>query len=302
MKQRGGLGRGLSALIPGAPEAGSTEAGGLLNLPVGSISPNPRQPRIVFEEDAMESMVASVREVGVLQPVVVRQVGDSYELIAGERRFRAAQRAGMATIPAIVRDSDDLTSLQEALIENIHRADLNPIELAEAFMEMQEGLGATQEVLAERMGMSRSAVANTIRLLQLPPSVQDMIARGKMQAGHGRALLGMGSPEAAEALAKRVAAEQMSVREVEETVRRYVDQAAADEKPASGDGATPGAKAPGVPSPLAEVEEILAERLATRVSIQMTAKRGRILVEFGSPDDLERIVSQIMGTGPSLEM
>lgn len=245
----------------------------------------------------MESMVASVKEVGVLQPIVVRRVGDSYELIAGERRFRAAQRAGMTTIPAVVRDSDDLGSLQEALIENIHRADLNPIELAEAFQELQEELGATQEVLAARMGMSRSAVANTIRLLQLPPKVQQMVATKKIQAGHGRALLSLGDPAAQEALALRVAAEDLSVRDVEETVRRRL----ARDEPPKGPKIAAGSRPPGPPSPLAEVEEILAEHLATRVSIQMTAKRGKIVLEFGSPDDLERIVSQIVGGGPGLQ-
>ncbi len=293
-----GLGRGLSALIPGAPDAAGGDAGsGLLELPVSAIAPNPRQPRTTFDEVALESMVASVKEVGVLQPVVVRTSGDGYELIAGERRFRAAQRAGLATIPAIVRESDDVTSLQEAIIENIQREDLNPIELAEALRELQEELGATQELLAERVSMSRSSIANTIRLLQLPPKVQGMVADGKIQAGHARALLSIGDGEAQETLALRVAAEDLSVREVEELVRRYIDQPPA--VPAKGTkkaGPTEVAAA----SPLAEVEEILSEQLATRVKIQMGAKRGRIVVDFGSPDDLERIVSEIIGSGPGL--
>ncbi|MEX0991301.1 MAG: ParB/RepB/Spo0J family partition protein [Actinomycetota bacterium] len=292
-----GLGRGLSALIPGAPEAGGTAAGtGLLELPVNAITPNPRQPRTTFDEAALESMVASVREVGVLQPVVVRTTSDGYELIAGERRFRAAQRAGLATIPAIVRESDDVTSLQEAIIENIQREDLNPIELAEALRELQEELGATQELLAERVSMSRSSIANTIRLLQLPAGVQTMVADGKIQAGHARALLSIGDGQAQETLALRIAAEDLSVREVEELVRRYIDQPRAVP--------TKGKKKAGQPdvsaSPLAEVEEILSEQLATRVKIQMGAKRGKIIVDFGSPDDLERIVSEIIGSGPGL--
>jgi ParB family chromosome partitioning protein len=296
-KQRGGLGRGLSALIPttAAPEIAAAEPGSaLLEIPVGEIAPNPRQPRHVFEEAALEEMVASVREVGVLQPVVVRRTGSGYELIAGERRFRAAQRAGLATVPAVVRESDDVTSLQEALIENIHRQDLNPIELAEALRELQEELGVTQEVLAERVSMSRSNIANTIRLLALPPKVQEMVAEQKLQAGHARALLAMGDADAQEALALRVAAEDLSVREVEELVRRYVDGPPKEVKTKRAPKDTP------TPTPLAEVEEILSEQLATRVKIQMGAKRGKIVVEFGSPDDLERIVSEIIGSGPGL--
>ncbi len=292
-----GLGRGLSALIPGAPETGGADVGtGLLELPVSAIKPNPRQPRTMFDETALESMVASVKEVGVLQPVVVRTSGDGYELIAGERRFRAAQRAGLRTIPAVIRESDDVTSLQEAIIENIQREDLNPIELAEALRELQEELGATQELLAERVSMSRSSIANTIRLLQLPPKVQAMVADGKIQAGHARALLSIGDGEAQETLALRVAAEDLSVREVEELVRRYIDQSAAS--PAKGKKKAEHGNE--LASPMAEVEEILSEQLATRVKIQMGAKRGKIIVDFGSPDDLERIVSEIIGSGPGL--
>ena len=298
-KQRGGLGRGLSALIPGAPEAsGDAETPGaaLLDLPVASIQPNKHQPRTVFNDEALSTLAASLKEVGVLQPVVVRRVGDGYELIAGERRFRAAQRAGLATIPAVIRESDDVTSLQEALIENIHRVDLGPIELAEAFTELLEELGATQEVLAERLGMSRSHVANTIRLLQLPPKVQEMVASGTLQAGHARALLAIGDGDAIETLALRAVAEDLSVRQVEELVRRYVEGPAPSVK--TKDAKRP--KAEPKETPLGEVEEILSEQLATRVKIQMGARRGKIVVEFGSPDDLERIVSEIIGSGPGL--
>jgi ParB family chromosome partitioning protein len=293
MAKRGGLGRGLSALIPGAVEEGG---GGLLEVPVGAVSPNPRQPRNIFDDNALDALALSIQEVGVLQPIVVRKVGGGFEIIAGERRLRAAKKAGLATIPAIVRDSDDSESLREALIENIHRENLNPIELAEAFRELLEELGLKQETLAERLGVSRSHVANTIRLLQLPAQVQTRLAEGKIQAGHGRALLSLADADAQNTLALRAAAEELSVREVEELVRNYLEHpSAASEKPTI--KAVAGSAES---SSLAEVEEILSEQLATRVTIQMSKKRGKILIEFGSADDLERIVSEIIGSGPGL--
>jgi len=279
----------LSALIPGAVEEGA----GLLEIPVGAIGPNPRQPRTMFQDESLEALAVSIREVGVLQPIVVRRGETGFELIAGERRLRAAKAAGLATIPAVVRESDDTESLREALIENIHREDLNPIELAEAFRELLEELELKQETLAERLGVSRSHVANTIRLLGLPADVQQLLAQRRIQAGHGRALLALGDGEAQRSLALRAAAEDLSVREVEEVVRRFVDQPPAEAAPAR---STPRDDA----ISLAEVEEILSEQLATRVSIQMGRKRGRIVIEFGSADDLERIVSEIIGSGPGL--
>jgi ParB family chromosome partitioning protein len=289
--KRGGLGRGLGALIPGAP-ADETATTGLFELPLESIQRSPKQPRTNFEEDALGSLELSVREVGVLQPIVVRRSGDGYEVIAGERRLRAAQRAGLAAIPAVIRESDDTEALQEALIENIHREDLGPIELAEAFRELLEDLGATQDTVAERLGVSRPHVANTLRLLQLPPKVQDLLAERKIQAGHGRALLVLPDADAQTIVAERIAAEDLSVRQVEQLVRRYSQPAPARKK---GQAPAPAA------TPLAEVEERLADRLGTRVSIQMGARqRGKIVVEFGSPDDLERIISEIVGTGPGL--
>lgn len=286
--KRGGLGRGLSALIPGAVEEGA----GLLEIPVGAVAPNPRQPRTMFEDESLEALAVSIREVGVIQPIVVRRVGGEFELIAGERRLRAARLAGLATVPAVLRESDDSESLREALIENIHREDLNPIELAEAFRELLEELGLKQETLAERLGVSRSHVANTIRLLGLPSEVQQLLAERRIQAGHGRALLALGDGEAQRALALRAAAEDLSVREVEEVVRRYVDQPAEEPRPPRIESGPP------EETSLVEVEEILSEQLATRVRIQMTKKRGRIVIEFGSADDLERIVSEIIGSGP----
>ena len=291
--KRGGLGRGLSALIPGAVE----EAGGLLEVPVGAVKPNPRQPRSTFTDEPLEALATSIREVGVLQPIVVRQAGDGFELIAGERRLRAAKLAGLATIPAIVRESDDADALREALIENIHREDLNPVELAEAFRELLEELGLKQETLADRLGVSRSHIANTIRLLALPPEVQSLLAEGKIQAGHGRALLSLGDADAQKNLALRAAAEELTVRDVEEAVRAFLDAPSSATVPAP---EAPKAAAAPEPGALSEVEEILSEQLATRVQIQMTRKRGRIVIEFGSADDLERIVSEIVGSGPGL--
>ena len=289
--KRGGLGRGLSALIPGAVEEGT----GLLEVPIGAVAPNPRQPRTHFGDETLDALAVSIREVGVLQPIVVRKSVNGYELIAGERRLRAAKRAGLATIPAVIRESDDAESLREALIENIHREDLGPIELAEAFRELLEDLGLTQEVLADRLGVSRSHIANTIRLLQLSADVQQLLADGKIQAGHGRALLSLADKESQTSLALRAAAEELSVREVEELVRHYLEHPVEVSTPKP----LKAAPAPDVAA-LAEVEEILSEQLATRVQIQMGKRRGRIVVEFGSADDLERIVSEIIGSGPGL--
>lgn len=283
--KRGGLGRGLSALIPGAPE----EAG-LLEAPVDAVVPNPRQPRSEFDDEALEALARSIREVGVLQPIVVRARGDGYELVAGERRLRAARLAGLATIPAIIRHGDDTESLREALIENIHRQDLSALELAAAFQELLEELGVTQETVAERLGYSRAHVANTIRLLSLPADVQRLLAEGRIQAGHARALLSLPDDAARSALALRVAAEGLSVRQVEDLVRNYVDPAGARQSP----------RHRPVDPMVGEVEEILSEQLATRVRVMPGKRRGKIVVEYASNEDLERIVSEIIGSGPGL--
>jgi ParB family transcriptional regulator, chromosome partitioning protein len=295
MSKRGGLGRGLSALIPGAPEAGDATAG-LLEVPVNAVAPNPKQPRTRFDDDTIAALAASIREVGILQPLVVRKAGDGrYELIAGERRLRAAKAAGLASVPIVLRDSEDSDLLREALIENIHREDLNPIEQAEAFKALLGELGLKQEELADRVGVSRSHIANTIRLLALPLDVQQLLADDKITAGHARAVLPVGDKEAMSSLAVRIAAEDLSVRQTEDIVRRFVDtpRDAAEKQRVAEVTDLPDAN-------LAEVEEILSEQLATRVSIQMGAKRGKVVIEFGSADDLERIVSEIIGSGPGL--
>jgi ParB family chromosome partitioning protein len=296
MSKRGGLGRGLSALIPGAPEAGEASAG-LMEVPVNAVAPNPKQPRTRFDDETIAALAASIREVGILQPLVVRRAGDGrYELIAGERRLRAAKAAGLASVPIVLRDSEDSELLREALIENIHREDLNPIEQAEAFKALLGELGLKQEELADRVGVSRSHIANTIRLLALPLDVQQFLADDKITAGHARAVLSLGDKDAMSSLATRIAAEDLSVRQTEDIVRRFVEAPKdAAEKRRVAEAITEQSDAN-----LAEVEEILSEQLATRVSIQMGAKRGKVVIEFGSPDDLERIVSEIIGSGPGL--
>jgi ParB family transcriptional regulator, chromosome partitioning protein len=285
--KRGGLGRGLSSLIPGA-----AQEQGLLEVPVSAIAPNPRQPRTDFPEESLAALARSIREVGVLQPVVVRPREGSYELVAGERRLRAARLAGLASIPAIVREGDDTESLREALIENIHREDLAALELAAAFQELLEELGVTQETLAERLGYSRAHIANTIRLLSLPGDVQRLLAEGRIQAGHARALLGLPDDEARSTLALRAAAEELSVRQVEDLVRSYAQRS---EEPSVAPSRERTSEAW-----VAEVEEILSEQLQTRVQVTPGRRKGRIVVEFGSREDLERIVSEIIGSGPGL--
>lgn len=293
MSKRGGLGRGLSALIPGAPEAGEASTG-LLEVPANAIAPNPKQPRSRFDDATLRELAASIREVGILQPIVVRRTGQGYEVVTGERRLRAAKLAGLATVPVVLRDSDDADLLREALIENIHREDLNPIELGEAFRQLLDELGLKQEELADRVGVSRSHIANTIRLLALPLEVQQLLTDERISAGHARALLALGDQEAITSLSLRIAAEDLSVRETEEVVRRFIEaptEASPKKQAARSEPADPN---------LAEVEEILSEQLATRVVIRMGRRRGQVLIDFGSADDLDRIVSEIVGSGPGL--
>jgi ParB family chromosome partitioning protein len=280
VRQRGGLGRGLSALIPGA-----SDETGLVEVPVQAVSPNPRQPRQGFGEETLEALARSIQEVGVLQPIVVRKLNGGYELVAGERRLRAAKLAGLATVPAIIRTTDDTESLREALIENIHRQDLSPLEQASAFQELQDDLGATQEELAERLGHSRSHVANTIRLLNLPAEVQALVAEGSLTAGHARALLALEDSEAQVALAVRIAGEGLSVRQTENLVRSYAAH------PAAG----PETEAKPIDPKLLQAEEALGEALGTRVRVQRTRRKGRIIIDFGSMGDLDRIASVILG-------
>jgi ParB family chromosome partitioning protein len=233
----------------------------------------------------MASLTASIREVGVLQPVLVRALGDDvYELVAGERRWRGARRAGLPTIPAIVRDASESHSVEEALIENLHREDLNPLEEAGAYQQLIEDFGLTHEQLSVRVGKSRVSITNTLRLFQLPPSVQKLMSEGQLTAGHARALLGTPDRSFQEALARRVVSEQLSVRAVEEAVRTRNELGPS---PAPAAGSPPSAKLrpPGV----LELEELLSAHLDTRVSVNLGSRKGRVVIEFGSLEDLERI-------------
>jgi ParB family transcriptional regulator, chromosome partitioning protein len=284
MARRSGLGKGLNALLPDAPYAApaGTE---LRQLPVANISPNPHQPRAVFDDELLGSLAASIDALGVLQPVLVRPMGeDSYELIAGERRWRASQLVGLESIPALVRVVDDNASLQQALVENLHREDLNPLEEAAGYQQLIDEFDLTQDDVASRVGKSRSAVANTIRLLALQPPVQQLLVQRFITAGHGRALLAIESAEEQQALAERIVVEDLTVRETEEIVRRLVAAQFATDEPAASETDKPVKSAA-----LLEVESRLADHLDTRVAVTMSGKRGRLVVDFANLDDLDRI-------------
>ncbi|QLY31055.1 ParB/RepB/Spo0J family partition protein [Nocardia huaxiensis] len=324
--KKGGLGRGLAALIPTGPAAtpglGSAAANVVIGLdPIGpqpasaylhrvpdpedaiegvdagavyreippdQIEPNPKQPRSVFEEEALAELVHSIKEFGLMQPIVVRQVETApprYQLIMGERRWRASQEAGLAAIPAIVRETADESLLRDALLENIHRVQLNPLEEAAAYQQLLEEFGVTHEELASRIGRSRPVVTNMIRLLKLPIPVQRRVAAGVLSAGHARAVLALeAGAEAQEALAARIVAEGMSVRATEEAVTL------ANRNPDAAAPPAPKRKPIQMPG-LQDVAERLSESFDTRVTVSLGKRKGKITVEFGSIDDLERIVS-----------
>lgn len=280
MARRSGLGRGLGALIP--TEVSGEKGSALLEVPVSAIRPNANQPRSNFEEESLAALTASVREVGILQPVLVRATGeDAFELIAGERRWRAAKRAGLQVIPAIVRDVTDMHSVEAALVENLHRQDLNPLEEAGAYQQLIEDFGLTHEQLSVRVGKSRAAITNTLRLFQLPPSVQKLVGEGQLSSGHARALLGTPDRSFQEALARRAVAEQLSVRAVEDAVRERNELGAGPERAKKQSKLRP----PGI----LELEELLSDHLDTRVNVNLGAKRGRVVIEFATLEDLERI-------------
>jgi ParB family chromosome partitioning protein len=294
--RRSGLGKGLGALIPATERLEDADAA-LRELPISEIKPNAFQPRGHFDEEALVSLADSIQVVGVLQPILVRQVGpQEFELIAGERRWRAARRAGLQTIPAIVRPTEDARSLEQALVENLHREDLSPLEEAAAYQQLVEQFGHTQEEVARRVGKSRSSVANTIRLLHLPPSIQRLLADGQITAGHARALLGTPDRLFRESLAREVVAEGLTVRDVEERVRAQQgeDEPAAEPDAAGSAGKDAGPVAAVRPAALLELEELLSARLDTRVQVSMGAKRGRVVVDFATLEDLERIYRVIV--------
>jgi ParB family chromosome partitioning protein len=291
--RQGGLGRGLGALIPPRSGIDDGDQTTFQELPIGAISPNQRQPRTQFDEEALAALTASVRELGVLQPVLVRPTGGgSYELVAGERRWRAAKRAGLSLIPAIVRTVDDTLSLEQALVENIQREDLNPLDEAAAYQQLLEDFHLTHDELASRVGKSRAAISNTLRLFQLPPTVQRLVAEGRLTAGHARALLTTPDRSYQEVLAQRIVTDGMSVRAVEEAARQHnADQAAqasAGPSPAGAGGDAPRLRPPG----LLELEELLSTHLDTRVAISMGGSKGakgKVTIEFATLEDLERI-------------
>jgi ParB family chromosome partitioning protein len=299
--ERRGLGRGLGELFQRTDvqeptvQAPESEERALVPVPAGSsyadlpptaIQPNPRQPRTVFDPEALEELVGSIREVGLLQPVVVRPLGDdTYELVMGERRWRAAQEAGLETIPAIIRPTEDHDLLRDALLENLHRASLNPLEEAAAYAQLLEDFGCTQDELAGRIHRSRPQISNTIRLLRLPPTVQRRVAAGVLSAGHARALLALPDALAQERLAQRVVAENLSVRTTEELVTLGESEHGTARRPRA--SREPSARA-------VEVAERLTDRLDTRVKVDAGRTRGRITIEFASEDDLERIAELLL--------
>jgi ParB family chromosome partitioning protein len=289
--RRSGLGKGLGALIPTTERLDDVDAS-FREVLVSEISPNTYQPRTHFDEEALVSLAASIQAVGVLQPVLLRQVGpQQYELIAGERRWRAARRAGLQTVPAIVRPTEDVRSLEQALVENLHREDLGPLEEAAAYQQLVEEFGLTQEEVAQQVGKSRSAVTNTLRLLHLPPSIQRLLADGQISAGHARALLGSPDRVFQEELARAIVAENLTVRDVEERVRAHQGEDRVDEAP---EEAEPERVAPVRPAALLELEELLSGHLDTKVQVTMGAKRGRVVVDFATLEDLERIYRVIV--------
>ena len=284
--KRGGLGTNLNALIPTSLTVGGNEVAQQNEVSVDSISPNPKQPRTVFNEEAMAELVASIKEIGILQPPVVRQTSPGrYELIMGERRFRAAKLAGLRSIPVIIRQTPDNELLREALIENIHRSQLNPLEEAAAYTQLLQDFNCTHDELAQKLGRSRPLISNTMRLLNLPASVQSRVASGIIRAGHALALLGLENEAEIDRLAKRIVAEGLSVRAVEEIIAATSPKAASKTKKKSG----------GTSPEVNEIAERLGDHLDTRVKIKGGKTKGEISIEFSGYADLARIVKKIEG-------
>lgn len=285
--KRGGLGTNLDSLIPTSLTVAGTEVAQQNEVPINQISPNPRQPRTVFDETALNELIASIKSIGILQPPVVRKVGESqYELVMGERRYRAAKAAGLTSIPVIIRQTPDNELLREALIENIHRSQLNPLEEGAAYAQLLSDFGCTHDELALKLGRSRPLISNTIRLLNLPDSVQRKVASGVISAGHARALLGITDSTEIEKLASRIVAEGLSVRSVEEIIATL--------KPAAKSAKKSSAK--GVSGAGLAAAELLSDYLDTRVSVESGKGKGKIVIEFAGSEDLQRIVDLIEGS------
>jgi ParB family chromosome partitioning protein len=284
--KRGGLGTNLDSLIPTSLTVNGTEVAQQNEVLISQISPNPRQPRTVFDETALNELIASIKSIGILQPPVVRKVGEGrYELIMGERRFRAAKAAGLTSIPVIIRQTPDNELLREALIENIHRSNLNPLEEGAAYSQLLTDFGCTHDELAIKLGRSRPLISNTIRLLNLPEAVQRRVAAGVLSAGHARALLGLTDGAEIEKLAARIVAEGLSVRATEEII--------ATAKPGSKSTKKPSTK--GVSGAGLAAAELLSDYLDTRVSVEAGKGKGKIVIEFAGSEDLQRIVDLIEG-------
>jgi ParB family chromosome partitioning protein len=285
MARRGGLGTNLDALIPTSLTVGDKEVGQQNEVAINSISPNPRQPRTYFDPVALEELIASIKEIGILQPPVVRQTSSGkYELIMGERRFRAAKAAGLTTIPVIIRQTPDNELLREALIENIHRSQLNALEEAAAYSQLLTDFNCTHEELALKLGRSRPLISNTIRLMNLPTSVQQKLTSGVLSAGHARALLGLSDAASIEKLAARIVSEGLSVRATEEIISSGAPKGQSTKKPKQTKSASP---------ELQEIAERIGDVLDTRVSIQGSAKKGTIVIEFAGAEDLKRITKAL---------
>ena len=283
MAKRGGLGTNLDALIPTSLTVGGKEVGQQNEIDINLISPNPKQPRTVFDEAALKELMVSIKEIGILQPPVVREVsGGRYELIMGERRYRAAKAVGLKTIPVIIRQTPDNELLREALIENIHRSQLNPLEEGAAYAQLLSDFNCTHEELATKLGRSRPHLSNTMRLLTLPQAVQKRVALGIISAGHARALLGLTDAAEIEKLANRIVAENLSVRSVEEIIATG----------GSGKKSTKRKSRSGNPE-LNEIAEELGDYLDTRVKIEGSAKKGKIVIEYSGGEDLQRIIKEI---------
>jgi ParB family chromosome partitioning protein len=285
MARRGGLGTNLDALIPTSLTVEGKEVGQQNEVDIASISPNPRQPRTHFDLVALDELIASIKEIGILQPPVVRQVKPgSYELIMGERRFRAAKAAGLKTIPVIIRQTPDNELLREALIENIHRSQLNALEEAAAYSQLLTDFNCTHDELAIKLGRSRPLISNTIRLMNLPTSVQQKLVNGQISAGHARALLGLENAAAIEKLANRITTEGLSVRATEQIIAEGSPSKSGSKKPKSTKSSS---------AELHEIAESIGDVLDTRVTIQGSVKKGTIVIEFAGAEDLKRITKAL---------